>query len=162
MEDLDDPPPVAREDEFALAPLVAYAFVDGDGGDAVGVFFAVADVFVEEDGTIQRRDDQARTACKDNVACYAVDARCLDGDRVSLLARTEIEFAHEFTAVQIPHENSTVKRGGEEGGESTTSRQCDHGTLVSEEGGSVLQLDASTLPLGHGPDGKRAVRTGGD
>jgi hypothetical protein len=45
--DLNDSSPMTREDEFALTPFVAHALVYGDGRDAFGVFFAVADVFVE-------------------------------------------------------------------------------------------------------------------
>jgi hypothetical protein len=37
---------MAGEDQFALTPFVADAFVHCDGSNAFGVIFAVTDVFV--------------------------------------------------------------------------------------------------------------------
>ena len=56
---LGDASAVAGEDEFALAPLVADAFVEGESSDAVGVVIAVADVLVEKYFTVERADDES-------------------------------------------------------------------------------------------------------
>jgi hypothetical protein len=104
----DDTATVTGEDEFALAPFVANAFVYGDGGDAFGVVFAVAYVFVEKDGAIEGRDDQPVAAREYNVASDAVDSGALDGCGVAFVAWAEVELADEFAAVEVPEEYASV------------------------------------------------------
>ena len=79
---------MAGEDEFALAPFVADAFVEGEGGDAVGVVVAVADVLVEEDLAVEGCDDEAGGTGQRNVACYVVDFGSLDGYWVASMCQT--------------------------------------------------------------------------
>jgi hypothetical protein len=99
---LHDTATMTSENQLALAPFVATALVHGDGCDTFCIVFAVADVLVEKDSTVQSGGDQSRSNSENDVACGTVNARSLHWRPYPLLSRAEIQLAYKLVAVQVP------------------------------------------------------------
>jgi hypothetical protein len=56
--DLDDTSPMSGENELTLAPFVTHTLVYCYGSDSIRLILTVTDVFIQQDDTIQRGDDQ--------------------------------------------------------------------------------------------------------